>query len=120
MRHFRLEYILLYLHRISVFTQNLGQTLYFSSVKDVFKEYWNDPRSKILSVISINGFIIALNRQLAKNGLGDYQFYNSHFNKLEIDFSKENFPYTASQYRKFSTRILREAFGFTDADLSDS
>jgi len=94
--------------------------LYFSSVKDVFKEYWNDPRSKILSVISINGFIIALNRQLAKNGLGDYQFYNSHFNKLEIDFSKENFPYTASQYRKFSTRILREAFGFTDADLSDS
>ena len=27
MRHFRLEYILLYLHRISVFTQNLGQTL---------------------------------------------------------------------------------------------
>ena len=28
MRHFRLEYILLYLHRISVFTQNLGQTSY--------------------------------------------------------------------------------------------
>ena len=27
MRHFRLESILLYLHRISVFTQNLGQTL---------------------------------------------------------------------------------------------
>lgn len=26
MRHFRLESILLYLHRISVFTQNLGQT----------------------------------------------------------------------------------------------
>ena len=30
MRHFRLEYILLYLHRISVFTQNLGQTLYIA------------------------------------------------------------------------------------------
>ena len=29
MRHFRLEYILLYLHRISVFTQNLGQTHVF-------------------------------------------------------------------------------------------
>lgn len=26
MRHFRLEYILLYLHCISAFTQNLGQT----------------------------------------------------------------------------------------------
>ena len=26
MHHFHLEYILLYLHRISVFTQNLGQT----------------------------------------------------------------------------------------------
>ena len=36
MRHFRLESILLYLHRISVFTQNLGQTqilLLFQSLK---------------------------------------------------------------------------------------
>ena len=32
MRHFRLEYILLYLHRISVFTQNLGQTLAENSI----------------------------------------------------------------------------------------
>lgn len=31
MRHFRLESILLYLHRISVFTQNLGQTLWILS-----------------------------------------------------------------------------------------
>ena len=30
MRHFRLEYISLYLHRISVFTQNLGQTPYYA------------------------------------------------------------------------------------------
>ena len=37
--------------------------IYFSSVKDVFKAAWNDPQSKILSVIAINGFIIALNRQ---------------------------------------------------------
>lgn len=94
--------------------------LYFSSVRCIFKESWNDPQSKILSVISINGFIIALNRQLAKNGLNDHQFYNIHFNKLAINFSKEKFPYTSSQYRKFSDQILREAFGFTDADLGDS
>ena len=38
--------------------------VYFSSVRDVFRAAWNDPQSKILSVIAINGFIIAFNRQL--------------------------------------------------------
>lgn len=91
--------------------------LFFSTVRDTFKAEWNDPQSKILSVISINGFLIALNRQLGRNGLGNYQFYSDCFKEINIDFSRESFPYTSSQYRKFSSQILKEAFGFTDTEL---
>lgn len=94
--------------------------VYFSSVRDVFKTAWNDSQSKILSVITINGFIIALNRQLAKNGLGNHDSYNGYFQNMNMDFSKEGFPYTSSQYRKFSSQILRDAFGFTEEELENS
>lgn len=91
--------------------------LYFSAIRDAFKSSWNDPASKMLSVISINGFIIAFNRQLNKYGVSDYSFYSSCLRKLSIDFSKNGFPYTSSQYRKFSGRILAEAFDFTNEEL---
>lgn len=91
--------------------------LYFSTVRDTFKEAWNDPTTKILSVTALNGFIIAYNRQLASNGIMDYSFYNSHLKNLKVDFSKEAFPYTSSQYRKFSSQILTEAFDFTSEEL---
>lgn len=91
--------------------------LYFSTIRDTLKNYWNDPNTKLLSVIAINGFIIAYNRQLSKNGLRDYQFYNGCLKNLEIDFSKDVFPYTSSQYRKFSNLILVQAFGFTEEEL---
>ena len=90
--------------------------LYFSTIRDTFKIQWNDQDSKLLSVICINGFIIAFNRQLKKNGIRDYNFYNSCLRKLKIDYSKENFPYTSSQYRKFSTQILEEAFDFSSEE----
>ena len=91
--------------------------LYFSAIRDAFKSSWNDPASKMLSVISINGFIIAFKRQLNKYGVSDYPFYSSCLRKLSIDFSKNGFPYTSSQYRKFSGRILAEAFDFTNEEL---
>lgn len=91
--------------------------LYFSAIRDAFKSSWNDPASKMLSVISINGFIIAFNRQLNKYGVSDYPFYSSCLRKLSIDFSKNGFPYTSSQYRKFSGRILAEAVDFTNEEL---
>lgn len=91
--------------------------LYFSTIRDTFKEEWYDPTSKLLSVIALNGFIIAYNRQLAKNGIKDYSFYNSHLKNLNVNFSKELFPYTSSQYRKFSSQILIEVFDFTPEDL---
>lgn len=91
--------------------------LYFSTIRDTFKEAWNDSSSKIISVIALNGFIIAYNRQLARNGIRDYDFYNSHLKNLSVNFSKEMFPYTSSQYRKFSSQILTEAFGFSEEEL---
>ena len=91
--------------------------LYFSTIRDTFKEAWNNPTSKLISVIALNGFIIAYNRQLSKNGIKDYGFYNSHLKNLKVDFSKEAFPYASSQYRKFSSQILTEAFDFTDEEL---
>lgn len=91
--------------------------LYFSAIRDTFRVAWNDPASKILSVISINGFIIAFNRQLSKYAVKDYQFYRTCLKKLSLDFSKDTFPYTSSQYRKFSGKILVEAFDFTDKEL---
>lgn len=64
----------------------------------------------LLSVISINGFIIAFTRQLTINGVKEFEFYDELFKSWTYDFSHDNFPYTSSQYRKFSTRILEEAF----------
>ena len=83
---------------------------YFGAIKKNLRMQWDDESSKLLSVIAINGFIIALTRQLSVNGVQNFEFYDNVFNGWYLDFSKENFPYTSSQYRKFSTRILREAF----------
>lgn len=90
---------------------------YFGAIKKNLKSQWDDESSKLLSVISINGFIIALTRQLSVNGVQDFDFYDSVFKGWNLDFSKENFPYTSSQYRKFSTRILQEAFEIDDSIL---
>lgn len=83
---------------------------YFGAIRKNLRTQWDDKTSKLLSVIAINGFIIALTRQLSINGVRDYKFYDNVFSGWEFDFSKEKFPYTSSQYRKFSTRILEEAF----------
>lgn len=89
-------------------TKNLS--LYFSAIRKTFIKDWENKESKLLSVISINGFIIAYSRQLKKNGVKDFDFYDNAFKKLNIDFSKEKFMYTSSQYRKLSDIIVKEAF----------
>lgn len=88
---------------------------YFGAIKKNLRTQWDDESSKLLSVIAINGFIIALTRQLSINGVHDFAFYDGIFNGWDFDFSKEKFPYTSSQYRKFSTRILQEAFKIDDS-----
>lgn len=90
---------------------------YFNAVRSAYLSDWNNPEAKLLSVIGINGYIMALNRQLPKNGVEDYKFYETHFKKMQVDFSKMGFKYTSSQYRKFSSQILREAFDFTEEEL---
>ena len=87
---------------------------YFSAVKATYKDEWNNKKSKIVSVISINSFILALNHQLELNGVKDYEFYHESFSKHKFDFSKENFKYTSSQYRKFSKEILKECFNIIE------
>ena len=84
--------------------------LFFSAVRKNFIKQWNDPESKILSVTSINGFIIAYNKIIDMEGVRDFDYFDEHLKKLEVDFSKEMFPYTSSQYGKFSEYIVETAF----------
>lgn len=86
-------------------TKNLS--IYFSAIRNCFKQDWNNPDSKLLSVISINGFIIAYNEFINKNKIEDFDFFKSKIKNLETNFSKDDFPYTSSQYKKFSTEILK-------------
>ena len=90
-------------------TNNLVQ--YFSAVRDRFKGEWNDAESKVLSVISINGFILAYTSFVNEYGIKNFDFFKEKFQSLEIDFSKEKFPYTSSQYKKFSIEILKALRG---------
>lgn len=94
--------------------------MYFSAVKHTFKEDWGKNDSKLLSVISLNGFIIAFTRQFSKNRIMDYNYYCKCFEKLNVDFSKDKFPYTSSQYRKFSGQILIQAFGFSQEEVDNN
>ncbi len=91
---------------------------FFCAVKDNYSREWDDPSSKLLSVISINGFIMTLNGLLGKYGVNDFQFYRDRLKNLSIDFSKDAFLYTSSQYKKLSRQILSEAFDFADEDLN--
>ena len=101
---------------IEAYVEFCSSTLrsYFGAIKKNLPSEWNDEASKLLSVISINGFIIALTRQLSINGVQDFDFYDQCFKGWTFDFSKEGFPYTSSQYRKFSTLILQEVFKISD------
>lgn len=84
--------------------------MYFSAIKKHNNNIWNDSESKILSVTSINGYLIALRRQLTATGMKDFEYYDTCFAKLSKNYSKENFGYTSSQYYMFSTEILKSAF----------
>lgn len=91
--------------------------IYFSALKKNYNNEWKLKENKLLSVISLNGFIIAYNHQLNQNGIKDFDFYDNSFKKLKIDFSNDKFKYTSSQYRKFSDEILKTAFNL-DSDAN--
>ena len=52
--------------------------LYFSAIRDAFKSSWNDPASKMLSVISINGFATVYKGNIIKNLIMDCQSYTKY------------------------------------------
>lgn len=87
---------------------------YFGAIYKNLKADWDNPESKLLTVIALNGFIIAFTRQLKINGVNNFDYYDKVFTGWKFDFSKEGFPYTSSQYRKFSTEILKGAFGISE------
>lgn len=90
---------------------------YFGAIREVFKDAWSDVDSRILSVVSLNGFIIALNRSLPILGVKDFTFYRDKFAQwTAYDFSKTSFPFTSSQYQKFSKVILKEVFDISSSD----
>ncbi|MCD4826990.1 MAG: DGQHR domain-containing protein [Acholeplasmataceae bacterium] len=84
---------------------------YFAGLKSSKNDAWMDEKSKILSVVSLNGFIFAL-YDLIENHKKVYESdeYKLAFDNLTLDFNRENFDYTASQYRKLSKLIQREIF----------
>lgn len=84
--------------------------VYFSALKSNYNSVWNDADSKILSITSINGFIIALKRTLPIIGVKDRDYYTNAFGNLGVDFAKANFRFASSQYNMFSKVILRECF----------
>lgn len=47
-------------------------------------------------------------------------YYSAAFAKLSINFSRMDCPFTSSQYRKFSSDILRELFELTEEELENT
>jgi len=90
---------------------------YFAAVKETYRSQWEDVNTKLLSIVAINGFVFAYTRQLAKNGIQNFEFYRNCFQKMDVDFSKDKFLYSSSQYRRFSNEVLTKAFGFTEEEL---
>lgn len=89
-------------------------SVYFSALKDTHKNDWNNEDSRILSVTSINGFIMAYHDSLGIYGVKDFPFYQGCFSCLDTDFSKDGFQYVSSRYKLFSREILDKAFNLEE------
>lgn len=93
---------------VSVLTQ------FFNAVRANHPESWTDPESRLLSTTPINGFVIALRRSLPTLGVLTFEEYRARLKNLTTDFSKSGFPFTSSQYSKYSKVILADVFGISD------
>jgi DGQHR domain-containing protein len=84
---------------------------YFKAVKNNFKTEWEDDKSKIFSIASINGFLLALKKTLSKYGIQGGVFYNEGIGKLKQRFDKDGFRYSSSKgWGDFSRKILKDCF----------
>lgn len=91
---------------------------YFGALRAHHVDEWEDPDSKITSTTVVNGMIIALRRSLPTLGVLGYGDYSALVENWQIDFRKEAFPYTSSQYAKFSQVVLRDMFNLVEVDGS--
>ena len=87
----------------------------FSGVKKAFNQEWQDTESKIDSVTSINGFLLAFKRTLPIYGVQNNLFYAERFERLRISFYRtteenEGFPFASSQYSMMADRIIEDCF----------
>lgn len=80
--------------------------MYFKVIKSEYSGEWADATSKIRSITSLNGFIIALRKSLNALGVGDAAFYEETFSRVHHDFTKVGFPYGSSHYNKFAAEKL--------------
>jgi DGQHR domain-containing protein len=92
--------------------------LIFSAVKATHKSDWDNDASRILSTTAINGFLIAVRRSLPELGLLSFDEYKSHFGRITTNFDRGVFPYTSSQYAKFSRAILAEGFDIAESSAA--
>ncbi|MGI6392623.1 MAG: DGQHR domain-containing protein [Candidatus Izemoplasmatales bacterium] len=84
---------------------------YFNAIKEKFRNDWNK-NSKLLQVVSLNAFIIALRETLKLvGGPKNSKFYSEVIKDLDIDFNDiKNFPYAGSQYKKFANDAIIPLF----------
>lgn len=79
---------------------------YFKAVRHRFQHEWNDHQSKILNIISINAFILALKESLVvTNGPKDFSYYTEIFRGFSFSFydtADEKFKYSGSRYKAFA------------------
>ena len=83
MRHFRLEYILLYLHCISVFTQNLGQT---QGLNRQFRQITKNKPS-FTNDDSLRRMLYLASQRIVKHWHARYQNWDLVLSQLEIMFA---------------------------------
>lgn len=83
---------------------------YFGVVRKEYATEWVDPETKILSITSINGFIIALRKSLNALGVGDDAFYRAIISRNHHDFTKTGFGYGSSHYNMFAEEMLEHDY----------
>jgi DGQHR domain-containing protein len=85
----------------------------FSALKQVHADDWKDPDSRILSITSINGFVLAFGRSLSTLGPLSRDEYVDRFQKAGFKFDRPSFSFASSQYAMFSTEVEAKALAPT-------
>lgn len=99
-------------NQLDAFVKYCAETLdtYFKALRTTRRDDWSDESGKIRSVTSLNGFIMALRRSLPEYGVRHFEQYKESFERLQVSFKSDEFPYSSSQYAKFSRDLMPMLF----------